>query len=229
MSLIIHDLVAAMSVGTHPSWRSKCSLFDSVAVSNQEIKICPLVSAMPHFGGPRSSISHKFVWRGYMRTNRSSSKWLGVIAFSVVLVVLLVSIPKTPVSAAPPLPGAIFTTDVNGIRVNQNQYINKCDVYLSGGPGANAPPTAAGLPNGDYYFQVTDPSGKTLLSTDDVKFRQFHVSGGFITSLSGSGDHGTGDDSDEPRRITVQLCPLLNTPNPRGAYQPCVTPIPHFF
>ncbi len=70
-------------------------------------------------------ISLKFVWRGYMRKNRLSSKWLSVIAFSVVLVMLLVSIPKTPVSAAPPLPGAIFTTNVTGVRVNQNQYVNK--------------------------------------------------------------------------------------------------------
>src|SRR5260370_6464763 len=163
-----------------------------------------------------------------MRRNRSSSKGVGVIAFPVVLVVLLVSIPKTPVSAAPPLPGAIFTTDVNGIGVNKNEYLNKCDVYLSGGPGANAPPTAAGLPGGDYYFQVTDPSGKTLLSTDDVKFRQFHVSGGFITSLSGSGNHPTGIDSDEPGGITVQLCPFLNTPNPGGVYKALVTPIADF-
>src|SRR5260370_33972860 len=102
-------------------------------------------------GGPGSSISPNFVWRGYMRTNRSSSKWLGVIAFSVVFVVFLVSIPKTPVSAAPPLPGAIFTTNVNGTRVNQNQFAAKCAVYLSGGPGPNAPPTAAELPTGDYY------------------------------------------------------------------------------
>lgn len=89
-----------------------------------------------------------------MRKNRSSSRWLGVIAFSVVLVVLLVSIPKSPVSAAPPLPGAIFTTDITGAVVNQNQYSTKCGptgVCLNGGPGPNAPATAAGLPDVPHF------------------------------------------------------------------------------
>jgi hypothetical protein len=52
--------------------------------------------------------------------------------------------------------------------VNLNIYDAKEDVYLNGGPGINAPDDAAGLPAGTYSFQVTDPSGKTLLSSDDV-------------------------------------------------------------
>jgi len=63
--------------------------------------------------------------------------------------------------------GAIFTTDTNGTFVNANVYDDPTDVYLNGGPRANAPCTAAGLPDGDYYFQVTDPSGTVLLSADD--------------------------------------------------------------
>ena len=85
------------------------------------------------------------------------------------------------VSASAQLSGAIFTTVMDGTRVNANIYQDKCGalgVWLDGGPGPNAPPGAAGLPDGDYYFQVTDPSGKTLLSTDAVQNRQFHVSGG---------------------------------------------------
>ena len=68
------------------------------------------------------------------------------------------------VACGGPLPGAIFTTMPDGSRVNANIYTNAYDVYLDGGPGPNAPPGAAGLPEGDYYFQVTDPSGKKLLS-----------------------------------------------------------------
>jgi len=64
------------------------------------------------------------------------------------------------------LSGAIFTTVSDGTVVNANQYDSKCAVYLDGGPGPHAPATAAGLPDGEYYFQVTDPNGKTLLSTD---------------------------------------------------------------
>src|SRR5262249_39573738 len=69
--------------------------------------------------------------------------------------------------------GAIFTTTVNGTVVNANQYDSKCAVYLDGGPGPHAPAKAAGLPDGDYYFQVTDPSGAQLLSTDPVSNRRF--------------------------------------------------------
>jgi len=80
-----------------------------------------------------------------------------------------------PASAADPISGAIFTTDVSGVPVNLNIYAAKEDVYLNGGPGINAPVGAAGLPAGTYSFQVTDPSGKTLLSTDAVSCRQFTV------------------------------------------------------
>src|SRR6266478_2094099 len=128
----------------------------------------------------------QFRMEGYMSMDRSNRKWLGVIALSVVIGVLLVSMPKVQMSAAtPPLSCAIFTTDITGAIVNQNQYSAKCGpsgVYLDGGPGPSAPATAAGLPDGDYYFQVTDPSGKTLLSTDAVQFRVLTVSGGLITS-----------------------------------------------
>ena len=63
--------------------------------------------------------------------------------------------------AAPPISGAIFTTDVNN-TVNENIYDDKLDVYLNGGPSK---PGAAGLPDGYYFVQVTDPSGQTILGT----------------------------------------------------------------
>ena len=65
---------------------------------------------------------------------------------------------------AAPVTGAIFTTLIDGTAVNHNIYDLKEDVYLNGGPQPNAPCHAAGIPDGDYYFQVTDPSGKVLLS-----------------------------------------------------------------
>ncbi len=130
-------------------------------------------------------------------------------------------------TAAPPLSGAIFTTNQNGTRVNQNHFNDKCEVYLDGGPGPNAPQWAAGLPDGDYYFQVTDPSGKKLLSTDPVVNRQFNVSGGIISGLSGLGNHNTGTDVDHGG-TTIQLCPYLDTPNPGGVYKVWVTRIEDF-
>jgi len=145
--------------------------------------------------------------------------------FAIMVSVLLLSFASA--SAAPPLPGAIFTTLEDGSRVNANIFQAKCDVYLDGGPGPNAPADAAGLPDGDYYFQVTDPSGKILLSTDPVENRQFAVAGGIITGLSGMGNHVTGADIDNGA-TTIQLCPFDDTPNPGGVYKVWATPVADF-
>jgi hypothetical protein len=133
-----------------------------------------------------------------------------------------------PATAAPPiqLSGAIFTTDASGAPVNLNIYDSKEDVYLNGGPGINAPDDAAGLPAGTYSFQVTDPSGQTLLSSDDVSCRQFSVdSSGVIQSVAPSGScaHTPGIDG-EDAGITVQLFPYNDTPNIGGVYKVWVSP-----
>jgi hypothetical protein len=130
----------------------------------------------------------------------------------------------SPALANPPS-GAIFTTVANGSEVNYNIYPSKDAVYLDGGPGPGAPQTAAGLDDGVYVFQVTDPSGKTLLSTDPVQCRQFTVSGGIIVSTAPSPPgcaHVTGLDVDH-NAVTVQLMPYNDTPNPGGEYKVWVT------
>ncbi|MCW3095726.1 MAG: hypothetical protein JWL77_1344 [Chthonomonadaceae bacterium] len=87
--------------------------------------------------------------------------------------------------ADPPLPGAVFTTDSTGAVVNQNLYATKPDVYLDGGPGPNAPPNAASLPPGDYYVQVTIPSGAVVLGTSlgTINERPFHVDATGVVTL----------------------------------------------
>ena len=122
--------------------------------------------------------------------------------------------------------GAIFTTDVTGAPVNLNHYAAKEDVYLNGGPGINAPASAAGLPAGTYTFQVTGPKPTQLLSSDALACRQFTVDGsGVIQSVTASGScaHATGQDA-EDKGITVQLFPYADTPNPGGVYKAWVTP-----
>ena len=76
------------------------------------------------------------------------------------------------------LSGAIYTSLPSGDTVNANLYDYKADVYLNGGPPPNAPCTSGGLTDGDYYFQVTNPSGSVKLSTDAIEERKFRVSGG---------------------------------------------------
>jgi hypothetical protein len=142
--------------------------------------------------------------------------------------------------------GAIFTTLPDGSAVNYNIYDSKLDVYLDGGPGQQAPIGAAGLDEGDYLFQVTDPSGKALLSTDLARCRQFHVNAsGVISAFTGGpagscisdglalgsdGNHKLGIDADHggDGAITVQLMPYLDTPNPGGEYKAWVTRIDDF-
>lgn len=138
---------------------------------------------------------------------------------------LVTSQPSSAAPDPPPVSGAIFTTDASGVPVNLNHYANKRDVYLNGGPGLNAPDDAAGLPDGTYSFQVTDPSGKDLLSTDDVACRQFTVVGGVIQDVAPSGAcaHLTGADG-EDGGATVQLFPYLDTTNNGGVYKVWVTP-----
>src|SRR5690349_4231055 len=70
----------------------------------------------------------------------------------------------TALRADPPVPGAIFTTDSTCTGVDLNIYDSKDDVYIDGGP---AHPGAAGLPDGSYCVQVTDPSGQTVLGMSD--------------------------------------------------------------
>lgn len=144
------------------------------------------------------------------------------VVFSLALLVL--SFLSSPAFAD--VPGAIFTTDVNGEEVNLNIFLSKDLVYLDGGPGPHAPQGAAGLPDGIYVFQVTDPSGKTLLSTDPAKCRRFTVSAGIIVGVvvTGGCEHLMGNDIDHGAR-TVQLMPFLDTPNNGGEYKAWATPV----
>jgi hypothetical protein len=116
--------------------------------------------------------------------------------------------------------GAIFTTLYDGSAINHNIYDTKEDVYLNGGPKSpKAPCGAAGLPDGDYYFQVTDPSGKIVLSTDDLEHRRVTVQGGIIVAYAYTvtASHATG--AGKCGSTTVQLYPFNDTPNPGGEYK----------
>lgn len=176
-------------------------------------------------------------------------KQLAARIIGVGLVALLL-LPITTITIAayegPPLSGAIFTTTVDGSIVNENvHYKSKKDVYLDGGPGPNAPSTAAGLPEGDYYFQVTDPSGKDLLSTDHISCRMIHINEYGVIDMVYPGtnyyyqngnnggwqtedcQHEQGVDVDhaELGAITVQLFPYDDTPNKGGVYKVWITPV----
>lgn len=141
--------------------------------------------------------------------------------------VAVLTIPVGTAAAHAPS-GAIFTTLADGTEVNFNHFDSKLDVYLDGGPGPGAPQGAAGLDDGTYVFQVTDPSGKVLLSTDLARCRQFTVADGVINGVVDTDcEHATGLDADHSA-TTVQLYPYLDTPNKGGVYKVWVTTVADF-
>ena len=101
------------------------------------------------YRAPEVSRSHK------PRAFTLRTTFIALVAFAVVTLV------TTSAFMAPPLPGAIFTTDFGCTGTNVNIFDSKSAVYLDGGPAHTG---AAGLPDGVYYVQVTTPSG-TLLGT----------------------------------------------------------------
>ncbi len=169
-----------------------------------------------------------------------------LVALAAVLAVSSLLFQGTVVAGAP-LSGAIFTGLEDGGQVNANHYADKRDVYLNAGPPPNAPQDSAGLPDGNYYFQVTDPSGKFLLSEDPVYCREFRVENGRIDELVSIGrtykekgkdvpcyidgwqfgKHDLGISVDH-LAISIQLMPYENTPNRGGVYKAWVTPIEFF-
>jgi hypothetical protein len=105
---------------------------------------------------------------------------------------------------------AIYTTDKTGTEVNQNIYGLASDVYLSGGPQNQH---HSGLADGTYFFQVTDPSGKVLLSTDNAVCRQLQVVNGAVAGAVGPCPHQNGIFNPANGALPVQLAPYSATPN----------------
>jgi hypothetical protein len=85
---------------------------------------------------------------------RATWKFLALVALAIGA-----TIGVTGAVAAPPLPGAIFTTDSACVGTNVNIFGSKDAVYVDGGPAHTG---AAGLPDGSYYVQVTEPNGTVL-------------------------------------------------------------------
>jgi hypothetical protein len=156
--------------------------------------------------------------RGLTAIVASAGRVLAALFFGVFLLHLASG------NALAQLTGNIYTSQSDGTLVNGNVYEFKADVYLNGGPPPQAPCTSGGLPDGDYYFQVTTPNG-ALLSSDDISERIVRVSGGVFVAHQGIGGthlEGTGTC---PGAISVQLMPYNTTTNPGGEYKVWITPV----
>jgi hypothetical protein len=137
----------------------------------------------------------------------------------------------TTMSAA--FSGAIYTSLGDGTTVNANNYDNCADVYLNGGPQNE---NGAGLPDGEYYFQVTNPNGGALLSTSPASERRLQVVGGVIFGrapdlnpagyVDGFGvNHLEGTVNSENGSKPVQLWHFEDTTNSGGVYKVWLIPV----
>lgn len=139
---------------------------------------------------------------------------IGWLAVAAMLALAAIGPSSSPVLGAGTF-GAIWTSLADGTTVNANIYASKSDVYLNGGPQNCG--NGNGLPDGAYYFQVTDPSGATLLSSDAIRFREVKVADGVIDGVSGDGNHAVGTSGCNGG-LPVRLMPYDDTPNNGGEY-----------
>lgn len=126
------------------------------------------------------------------------------------------------VALAAPFGGAVYTTDSAGAHVNENIFNGASDVYINGGPNNDS---SAGLPpNEVFYFEVTDPSGRTLLSKDSAACRQVTTDGdgrisGVFADPNCAQPHGTGTIDAANGGLPVRLGPFNQTTNEGGEYK----------
>jgi hypothetical protein len=157
--------------------------------------------------------------RPVRKTRKLNIKTLTLAALSVM--VLLVMVPTALM--APPMTGAIFTTDSNCDGTDLNIYDSRAAVYLDGGP---AHPGAASLPDGNYYVQVTNPSGTVLgSSVGTLNETPYQVVGGEVACLQLWSIVETASGIDGCTADQQGYCP---TDNPGGEYKVWVSQGPNF-
>src|SRR5206468_4504250 len=103
-----------------------------------------------------------------------------------------------------------------GNAVNRNIYELSSDVYISGGPQNR---NASGLEDGTYFFQVTNPNGTQLLSSDNAVCRQVLVTNGVVAGGTGACHHAEGAFNPANNSTPVQLAPFAPSPNPGAEYK----------
>lgn len=118
------------------------------------------------------------------------------------------------------LAGTVTTVSAEGVP--QDAFDSLEAVFLGAGPTQEPCPASSYLSDGLYYFQVTDPTGLELLSTDVVSERAVMVRGGVIASYEGT-THVTGGVNACGSRA-VSLMPYASAARCSTAYLVWMTP-----
>jgi len=115
--------------------------------------------------------------------------------------------------------GSTFVLNRFGQHVQGNSFSRNDGVYISGGPASTC--LAPGLVDGDYYFQITDPAGTVLLTTDSIQERRVRVAGGIFAKYLG------GTRVSAPvgpcGALNVRLAPFTTSPYPIREYKVWLT------
>jgi hypothetical protein len=142
---------------------------------------------------------------------------------SLRLIGLLVLALALAPAAQAQISGTIYSVDSHGD--GENMFKSRSAVYLAGGPGPNTGCTGNGLANGTYYFQVTNPSGTVLLSTDALVNRRINVVNGVFASTP-AGGHTTRNGPCTSK--IVQLFPFNESTNSGDEYKVWLTPVAQY-
>src|SRR5215471_7102744 len=122
--------------------------------------------------------------------------------------------------------GSISTVGSGNPASAQSLFGRREDAFLAAGPLTTPCFFPAYLTDGKYYFQVTDPSGATLLSTDVVSERAVTVKGGVLFSYDGK-THTT-DGKTACGSLAVNLMPYADAGSQKAAYVVWLTPAANF-
>lgn len=118
---------------------------------------------------------------------------------------------------------AIDSVDVLGQRDDTFRLIE--DVYLAGGQALNPGCKGPGLSDGLYYFQVTNPEGTQLLSTDALIARRVQVLGGVFSSTP-AGGHAVRVGACGSK--ILQLAPFQNSTTTGNEYKVWLTRVENY-
>ena len=142
-------------------------------------------------------------------TNPAGTK---TMTFSDVKVIVTYSSSSSS-SSGGPVTGAVNTTTSTGtVQNGNNQYTNKCDVYLR---SAQQGQSNLG-PDGLWYIRVTGPNDSPVLTPSPGYFTAVVQDGKFVSYGGNAGTANTATNN------VVPLCAIgvyADTPNPGGVYQ----------
>lgn len=119
--------------------------------------------------------------------------------------------------------GAVRTVNKVGQLPSSNAFAAKADVYLSGGAQVLGDCQSPGLPDGEYYFQVTDPAGSCLLTNDSIDERRVLVVGGVVAQYLGQARFSRSGGACSS--TLVQLAPFDDSPCATAEYKLWLTPV----